>query len=87
MVLRRICLFAVAILVTSPARAQFTSNVQGVVQDSSGAVISKATVTLTNQATQASRSTTTDADGNFRFVSLAPGAYKISVEASGYSRS
>ena len=87
MVLRRICLFAVAILVTSPAWAQFTSNVQGVVQDSSGAVISKATVTLTNQATQASRSTTTDADGNFRFVSLAPGAYKISVEASGYSRS
>src|SRR5690242_12036261 len=37
MVLRRICLFAVAILVTSPAWAQFTSNVQGVVQDSSGA--------------------------------------------------
>ncbi|HWH59660.1 MAG TPA: carboxypeptidase-like regulatory domain-containing protein, partial [Terriglobales bacterium] len=81
MVVKKIFLFAIAILLTSPAWAQFTSNVQGVVQDSSGAVISKATVTLTNQATQASRSTTSDADGNFRFVSLAPGSYKLAVEA------
>jgi Carboxypeptidase regulatory-like domain len=87
MVVKKIFLFAIAILLTSPAWAQFTSNVQGVVQDSSGAVISKATVTLTNQATQASRSTTSDADGNFRFVSLAPGSYKLAVEASGYSKS
>ena len=87
MVVKKISLFAIAILLTSPAWAQFTSNVQGVVQDPSGAVISKATVTLTNQATQANRSTTSDADGNFRFVSLAPGSYKLAVEASGYSRS
>ncbi len=87
MVVKKIFLFAIAILLTSPAWAQFTSNVQGVVQDSSGAVISKATVTLTNQATQASRSTTSDADGNFRFVSLAPGSYKLAVEAAGYSKS
>lgn len=86
MVVKKISLFAIAMLLTSPVWAQFTSNVQGVVQDPSGAVISKATVTLTNQATRASRSTTSDADGNFRFVSLAPGSYKLSVEASGYSR-
>ena len=87
MALKRICLFAVALLVTSPAWAQFTSNVQGVVQDSTGAVVPKATVTLTNAGTQATHTTTTDADGNFRFVSLAPGSYKLMVEASGYSKS
>src|SRR6185437_7866761 len=67
--------------------AQFTSNVQGIVQDSSGAVVPKATITLVNNATQNTRSATTDADGNFRFLSLAPGSYKLTVEASGYSKS
>jgi hypothetical protein len=76
------------ILFSAPlALAQFTSNVQGVVQDSSGAVVPKATVTLTNNATQGTRSATTDNDGNYRFVSLAPGSYKLTVEASGYQRS
>src|SRR5215471_10106504 len=68
-------------------QAQFTSNVQGVVQDSSGAVVAKATVTLINVATQATRSTTTDENGNYRFVNLAPGAYKLTVDASGYGKS
>ncbi len=67
--------------------AQFTSNVQGVVQDPSGAVIAKATVTLINSGTQVTHTTTTDASGDFRFVSLAPGAYKLAVEASGYAKS
>lgn len=67
--------------------AQFTSNVQGIVQDPSGAVVPKATVTLVNVGTQVTRTTTTDENGNYRFVSLAPGAYKITVEASGYAKS
>jgi len=67
--------------------AQFSSNLQGIVQDPSGAVVPKANVTLVNTATQVSRATTSDGNGNYRFVSLAPGAYKISVEAPGYSKS
>jgi len=67
--------------------AQFTSNLQGVVQDSTGAVVAKATVKLVNVATQATHSTTTDESGNYRFVSLAPGAYTLTVEASGYAKS
>ena len=80
-------LLVLAVLLTSPSWAQFTSNLQGAVQDSSGAVVPKAAVTLVNAGTQVTRTTTTDADGNYRFVSLAPGAYKLNVEASGYSRS
>ena len=80
-------LLALMLLSASLCFAQFTSNVQGIVQDSSGAVVPKATLTLVNNATQATRTTTSDADGNFRFLSLAPGSYKLTVEASGYSRS
>src|SRR5438876_6483410 len=65
MSLRRFsCLLALAVLLASPAWAQFTSNVQGAVQDSSGAVVPKATVTLVNAGTQVTRTTTADADGN-----------------------
>ena len=42
---------------------------------------------LVNQATKESESTTTDASGVFRFLSLAPGTYKVSVEATGFSKS
>src|SRR3954469_10185936 len=75
------------ILLVGISHAQFTSNVQGVVQDPSGAVVPKATVTLVNTGTQVTRSAETDVNGNYRFLSLAPGAYKITVEASGYSKS
>jgi uncharacterized membrane protein len=75
------------ILLVGISHAQFTSNVQGVVQDPSGAVVPKATVTLVNTGTQVTRTAETDANGDYRFLSLAPGAYKITVEASGYSKS
>ena len=78
---------ALAVLLTSPLWAQFTSNLQGVVQDPTGAVVPKATVTLVSTTTQATRTTTTDESGNYRFVSLAPGSYHLTVEVSGYAKS
>ena len=78
---------ALALLLTSVAAfAQFTSNIQGVVTDPTGAGIPKATVTLVNQATKVSSTTASDASGNYRFVSLAPGAYKITAEAPGFAK-
>ena len=81
------CLVGLLIFAVTLGHAQFTSNVQGVVQDPSGAVVPKATVTLRNNGTQATNTTSTDDGGNFRFLSLAPGAYTLTVEASGYSKS
>jgi hypothetical protein len=75
-----------AILFTTAAYAQFTSSVQGIVQDPSGAGIAKATIQLVNGATKAMQSTTTDSAGNFGFVSLAPGSYKVAVEAAGFAK-
>ena len=68
-------------LMSLPALAQFNANVQGVVQDSTGAIVPKAQLLLVNTATGDSRSAQSDAAGNYRFVSLAPGTYKLTVTA------
>ena len=68
------------------AWAQFTGNIQGTVVDQSGAVVAQARVDLLNTVTQVSATTTTDGSGNYRFLSLAPGSYKNTVEAKGFSK-
>jgi Carboxypeptidase regulatory-like domain len=65
--------------------AQFSGSIQGVVQDPAGAGVPKASITLVNTATTVTAKTTSDGSGNYRFVSLAPGSYKISATASGFS--
>ena len=76
-----------AVLSASLCFAQFSGSVQGVVQDPSGAGVAKAAVRLQNTDTQVSATTTSDAEGNFTFQSLAPGRYKITVEMSGFTKS
>ena len=67
--------------------AQFTGSIQGVVHDETGAAVAHAKITLINVATQVTSATTTDDAGNYRFVSLAPGSYKIKAEAPGFAES
>src|SRR5256885_9200493 len=76
-------LSVIMLLLASSTWAQFTGNIQGTVSDPSGAAVAQAKVTLINVATQVSATTTTDASGSYRFLSLAPGSYKITVEAAG----
>jgi Carboxypeptidase regulatory-like domain len=64
--------------------AQFSSSIEGNVVDASGAEIANATVTLVNTATNVSQQTLSGAAGNYRFVSLAPGSYKISGTSKGF---
>ena len=64
--------------------AQFSSNIQGVVQDPSEAVIPDADVRLRNLDTQVERRTSTGPAGVYRFASLAPGNYEVLAEASGF---
>ena len=87
MQLRRYLWLLSAIFFSTAAFAQFTSSVQGTVQDPSGAGIAKASVQLVNIATRSTETATTDGSGNFRFLSLAPGSYKITVEAAGFTKS
>jgi Carboxypeptidase regulatory-like domain len=76
----------VVLLWASFCSAQFTSSVQGSVQDPSGAAIPNATVDLLNVKTNAMSTAATDAVGNFHFESLAPGSYKLTATASGFRK-
>src|SRR2546429_8135437 len=70
-----------------PAWGHFTASIQGTVVDQSGAVVAQAKVDLLNTVTRVPATSTTDGSGNYRFLSLAPGSYKITVEAKGFSKS
>ncbi len=83
----RSVVLGITVLTASLCYAQFSGGIQGAVQDPSGAVVQKASVQLQNTATQVTRVTTTDPDGNFRFVSLEPGSYKVTASAGGYTSS
>ena len=74
-------------LLGSVAYAQFSSTLQGIVQDPSGAFVAGATVKLTNTATDVTQTTSTDSGGNYRFASLAPGKYQVKVTAKGLAGS
>ncbi len=64
--------------------AQYSGNVQGVVTDPSDAAIANASVRLRNQDTAVESSTTTSTSGNYRFSSLPPGHYTLTVATSGF---
>jgi len=71
--------------VSGPLAAQFeTATVLGTIRDPSGAVISSATVTLENTATGISVSTQTDGAGNYQFLNVRAGTYRVRAEAAGF---
>ena len=78
-------LLIVAVCISS-CFGQFGSGIQGTVQDPSGGFVANATVSLLHTETQVSSKTKTNETGSYRFISLAPGSYTITVEASGFSR-
>jgi hypothetical protein len=66
--------------------SQYNGNIQGVVSDQTGAVVNGASIQLRNVETGVIAATTTSDAGNYRFSSLQPGHYVITVEASGFSK-
>ncbi len=78
------CLLVFIVGVAVEGRTQgFQGGVRGVIKDSGG-VIPGAEVTLTNQGTSLSRSTTTTPAGEYSFPNLAPGTYRLKVVLQGY---
>jgi hypothetical protein len=78
---------ALAIGAFSNASAQFGSSISGTVQDPGGAVVPGATVTLTNVGTGEARAGSTNSQGFYQFVSLAPGNYAVKASAKGFADS
>ena len=66
------------------AQTSYTSQIRGVVSDQSGAVLPKATVTISNDATGISSNAVTDDRGLYLLTGLRPAAYTVKVEATGF---
>ena len=78
---------AILCFLTSSALAQFGASVQGTVTDKSGAVVSGANVTITEQASGVSHSAVTDSSGFYRINDLPPGVYRVDVQATTFKKS
>jgi hypothetical protein len=76
---------AILLLGIGLSSAQTTSGeISGRVVDASGAVITGATVTLTNELTSQQLVTKTDSSGSFVFLGLQPGSFAVSIRAEGF---
>lgn len=73
-----------AMLLPAAARAQFRASLTGVVTDTQGGIIPGATLTLTNTATNETKTTTTNDAGSYMFGALPPAAFKMAVTANGF---
>lgn len=85
-----VLLLITAVFGSGIALGQTQSNaadLQGVVRDQSGAVVSGATVTARNVGTNTSKTTTTNDDGDYLIVNLVPGDYEVTVEAANFKKS
>jgi len=60
--------------------------VSGRVTDANGATVASAAVIITNTATNQSFSTSTSSDGMFQSQILAPGNYRVTINARGFKR-
>jgi hypothetical protein len=82
----RLCL-AVAFFLAFPGlicSQSMNSGISGTVTDPSGAVISKAELTLTSVDRQTNSKTTTGSDGLYSFPNLQPGRYELKIVAPGF---
>ncbi len=82
-----VCLLTALLLaaMTQPAAAQVLyGSIVGSVEDQTGALVPKATVTVTHKTTGVSRETTTDEAGRYSLVNLLPGPYDLKVTAGGF---
>ena len=75
---------AVLAMLASPARAQTTGRLIGVIDDAQGAVLPGVTVTATSPQLQGANVSVTDGAGQYRFPALPPGVYTVKAELSGF---
>ena len=81
----RIAALLLLLLVARPVSAQSTgATLQGIVTDDQKGVMPGVTVSITNVETGVVRTVVTDAGGFYRAPALAPGAYEVSGDLTGF---
>ena len=83
---RRLSLFSVLPLLSAALWGQANTSLRGIITDQSSSVVPKAQVSLINTATGLERKTTSRGSGDYEFLQVVPGLYRVVVEASGFKR-
>ncbi|HYK20487.1 MAG TPA: carboxypeptidase regulatory-like domain-containing protein [Pyrinomonadaceae bacterium] len=78
--------FALAFCGSAFAQEETAATVSGQVTDSTGAIVSGATVVITNDATRQERRLQTNQDGQFVITPLVPGTYTLTVEQTNFKK-
>jgi hypothetical protein len=77
-------LFVFSLLCSFVWAQSSTTSLRGTVTDASGAAVAKADVTLSNPERAVERTTKTGGSGEFEFLQLPPGVYRLSVKMTGF---
>ncbi len=78
---------AAGCLLSPPARAQvLKAQIVGTVTDQTGAIVQGAKVTLVETTTNFQRGGESNESGNYFFVNLDPGVYRLEVQKEGFSK-
>lgn len=81
-----LAIFALAISHPNLALAQANAGVTGTITDATGAVVSGANVTITNDGTSVASHLTSSSAGSYTAKGLNPGRYTITVDAPGFKK-
>src|SRR5688572_1279211 len=79
-------LLCAAVLATPAAAQVLKGQILGAITDQSGAVVQGVKITITETRTNFQRTADTNEAGNFFFVNLDPGDYKVEAEKQGFSK-
>src|SRR5437870_11115703 len=74
----------VALLATQLQAQELRGRITGVVRDNSGSVVPGASVTASGPALIQPQTTTSSADGSYRFPALPSGVYTLTFELTGF---
>jgi hypothetical protein len=70
----------------APVRAAGNATLSGTITDATGAVISGASVTISDAANKVVRTVTSDSSGHYLVDNLSPGSYRLAAMAPGFQR-
>ena len=81
---RLFAVLATSLFLLAPIGAQTFGDISGEVKDATGAIVGGATITVTNTATNAARTTSSNEAGLYSFPALPPGEYQLKAEKAGF---
>ena len=85
-ILVRVCLFFSILSVASAGLAQLsTASLSGSVRDSSGALVTNATIVLHSVDTSVERTSVSNGSGEYNFLNITPGTYTLKAKATGFT--